>query len=71
MVGDHQEVERPDQLHGLTGVRDHLLTAREAKAGVDVQRGSNQPRIKGKIGVEMGVTEKHAVGIAVNYAGYG
>jgi hypothetical protein len=46
VIGDHEEIERPDKLHRLPGVGDDLFAAREAIGIVHVQRGADEARIR-------------------------
>ena len=62
VIGQHQEVERPDQPEGLAGVRRDRLAARGA---IDVrrrQRGSQQARVRRQVAVDVHVAEQHLVG---------
>jgi hypothetical protein len=63
MVGNHEEVQWSDQLYRLAGVGDHHLASRHPIAVVGIERGPDQARIEGEVGVEMRVAEKDLVGI--------
>ncbi len=63
MVGNHEEVQRPDELHRLTGVRYDLLATSEAIPLVHPQGRPHQPGVEREIGVEVRVPEEDLVGI--------
>ena len=63
VVGDDEEIERPDQLYRLTAIGDDLLSPSEAKSLVDTQSGLHQPGIEREVGVEVGTTKQDLVRI--------
>jgi hypothetical protein len=63
MVGDHEKIERADELHRLAGVGDDLLSSREPIPCVNIERCAHETGVEGKIGVEMGVAEQNLVRI--------
>ena len=63
VVGDHEKIERPDQLHRLTGVRDDFFPAGEAIGIFHAQRGSYEARVGRKLGVEVSIASVDPVRI--------
>jgi hypothetical protein len=67
MVGDHEKIERADELHRLAGVGDDLLASREPIPCVNIERSAHEAGVEGKIGVEMSVAEQNLVRIGAAY----
>ena len=63
MIGDHQEIQRSNQLHRLTRVGNYFITPRHSITIVSGKRRSDEPRVKRQVGVEVHVAEKHAIWI--------
>ena len=72
VLGDGEEVEGPDQLHRLPGIRQDPLAAGDAERVVHGEAGADQSGVEGDLGVKVQVAEQHLVGIvAVDEWGIG
>ena len=63
MVGNHEKVQRPDQLHRLAGIGNDCLAARHAEAVMHVQSCAYEACIERQFGMEMRIAEEHLIGI--------
>jgi hypothetical protein len=61
MVGDHEKIQRSDQLNRLTSVGMNLLAPCEPETLFDTKPGTHQAGVEGLIGVEVGIAEQHPV----------